>query len=176
MLILRVQALSGDFGPNLSSSQPSPGTLPQDLQPPTANQHFEQPNPTGPSPGTCLDASMPASLIFTFSSAWQTAERASIRLVARDTAKDTTATQQPRYPAQGYLPYHAPAAIIFSSGPPPVLPPPQKGQKRRAGNTEVEPQAKKAKPKAKVKAAAEGSASTGRERLSLRRSLVHVLK
>lgn len=95
--------------------------------------------------------------------AWQIAERASTRLVARGTATEVTPTQQPRYSMQ--VPFYQPFGMVVPQGVP--IPPPQQrphAQKRQALENEetAAPTAKKRKAKPKGKTAADGTAVTGR--------------
>ena len=84
---------------------------------------------------------------------WQTAERASTRLVARGTANEVPPAQQPRYAVPpGYYPHPPYGAVVFQQAP--SMPqPPAKAPKRHAPETEDEaagPKAKKAKSKKTV--------------------------
>lgn len=96
----------------------------------------------------------------TLISDWQTAERASTRLVARGTANEVPTAQQPRYAIPpGFYP-HTYGAVVFQQGPAPVPQPPPKAPKRRAPENEgVTSGPKSKKAKSKGKAAADGAAT-----------------
>jgi hypothetical protein len=91
---------------------------------------------------------------------WQTAERASTRLVARGTANEAPPAQQTQFAIPPGFYSHTYGALVFQQGPPPVPQPPPKAPKRRAlenDDTTTGPKSKKVKSKGK--AAADGTAT-----------------
>lgn len=99
--------------------------------------------------------------------AWQMAERASTRLVARGTANEVVPAQQLRYSPMppGFIPQ--PFSVVFPQGvpipPQQPLQPPQSQKRRTTENedTAAAPAPKKRKAKPKGKAAADGATVTG---------------
>ncbi|KIM83963.1 hypothetical protein PILCRDRAFT_818994, partial [Piloderma croceum F 1598] len=136
-------ALSGDFGSGPNSSRPPPVTLLYYSQIRPGNYDQVYPHEQSTS------GSHPQN--------WQTAERASTRLVARGTVNEAPPAQQHRYamPPGFFAPL---GAMIFQQGPPPVPQPPPKVPKRRAAeNEDTAPGPKSKKAKSKGKSAADGA-------------------